>query len=161
MTMDSIEEMYSSGLSTRAIGKITGQSKSVIARMIKLTGISRDRLAAVRGAKQINSQVAVDWSFIPLDTGKAWLLGLLFGDGSIRKDLCQVTVTSAELDVLDKINALFAHRLHVRKNGGCSVISINSQRIARELMAGFGLIPHKTSTILYPCLLYTSPSPRD
>jgi hypothetical protein len=107
---DIIEEvngLYLQGLSTRQIADATGISKSVVGRIIKKSEIGRDNSTSqIFGCKR-TTHLPFTWSFFPLTPEKAWLLGLIYGDGSLCIDRRKISITSGDYDVIDNINHLF------------------------------------------------------
>src|SRR5947209_1504528 len=111
--MKNIIDLYLQGLSIRQIAEITGISKSTVGALAKESGISRDRSTSqIRGCKRI-TQVPFEWSFFPLTAQKAWLLGLIYGDGSLSSDGRRITITSGDRDVIDNVNRLFGGTLGI------------------------------------------------
>lgn len=151
--IDQVTELYTAGLSTRQIAESIGISKSVVGSIIKRAGIGRDRsISQILGCRR-STRVPPDWSFLPLTPEKAWLLGLIYGDGSLNKEGYAITVTSGDRDVIDNINALFENALWVRAQTSTYWdICINSKRLWQELYIHFGLTPNKSRTLLYPLL---------
>jgi hypothetical protein len=152
--IDQVTELYTAGLSTRQIAERIGISKSVVGSIIKRAGIGRDRsISQILGCRR-DTRVPPDWSFLPLTAEKAWLLGLIYGDGSLNKDGYAVTVTSGDRDVIDNINTLFGNTLgiHTPTTPTYWNIRINSRRLWQELCVCFGLTPNKSKTMFYPSL---------
>jgi hypothetical protein len=151
--IDKITGLYTSGLSTRQIAERTGISKSVVGSIIKRAGIGRDRsLSQTLGCRR-SIRIPFEWSFFPLSAEKAWLLGLIYGDGSLRNDELRITITSGDRDVIDNINALFENALWVRAQTSTYWdIYINSKRLWQELSTQFALTANKSRILSYPVL---------
>jgi hypothetical protein len=151
--IDKVTELYMSGLSTRQIAEKTGVSKSVVGTIVKQAGISRDRSTSqILGCKR-NTRVPFTWSFFPLTAEKAWLLGLIYGDGSLSNQGFTITITSGDRDVIDNINALFDNALEfATPTSTYWSIRINSVRLWKELKEHFGLTPNKSRILLYPSI---------
>ena len=111
--MKNIIDLYLRGFSIRQIAEIAGISKSTVGAIVKESGISRDRSTAqIWGCKR-TTQVPFEWSFFPLTAQKAWLLGLIYGDGSLHNDGRRITITSGDRDVIDNVNHLFGGTLGI------------------------------------------------
>jgi hypothetical protein len=151
--IDQVTELYVAGLSTRQIAERTGISKSVAGNIIKQAAIGRDRSRSqILGCRR-STRVPPDWSFLPLTTGKAWLLGLIYGDGTLSRQGDRVAITSGDRDVIDNINALFGNALAFDVTASTYwSIRIHSKRLWLELYAHFGLTPNKSRTLPYPSL---------
>jgi putative transposase-like DNA-binding protein len=135
----------------RQIAERTGISKSVIARRIKQTGVSRDRSSSqILGCKR-TPQVPYDWSYFPLTAGKAWLIGLIYGDGSLHNAGRTITLTSGDRDVIENVNHLFGGTLGVSMPTPTYwKLHIHSVRLWKELNVAFALVPNKSRVLRYP-----------
>ncbi len=150
--VDQIIELYTEGLSTRQITENTGISKSVVGDIIKRAGIGRDRsISQILGCRR-RAHIPLEWSFFPFSPGKAWLLGLIYGDGSLRNDGFRITVTSGDRDVIENINALFGDSLFIYTYPTYQVICLDSKRLWQELSLQFALTPNKSRSLSYPVL---------
>ncbi len=96
------------------------------------------------------NQIDKDWSFIILNKEKAWLLGLIFGDGHVDKYVTRIY--SGDLEVLNKVNKLFFDKLTIskRKESNTYNIAICSKKIADELHDIYFLKNNKSSNIEFP-----------
>ena len=148
--IDQVTELYSTGLSTRQIAEKTGTSKSVVGSIIKRAAIGRDRSISQTLGCRRSTRTPFEWSFFPLSPVKAWLLGLIYGDGSLRNDGFRITITSGDRDVIDNINALFEHTLGIRVRTTYWDIFIDSKRLWQELNTQFALTPNKSRILSYP-----------
>ena len=146
--MKNIPDLYLQGLSTRQIAEITDISKSTVGAIVKELSISRDRSTSqIWGCKR-TTQVPFEWSFFPLVAQKAWLLGLIYGDGSLGNDARRITITSGDRDVIDKVNHLFGGTLGIISSASTYWnIDIHSTRLWKELNSTFALVPNKSSTL--------------
>ena len=150
--IDQVTELYLAGLSVRQITESTGISKSVVGSIVKRAGIGRDRSASQISGCRRSSRISSTWSFFPLTPEKAWLIGLIYGDGSLRKDGLKITITSGDRDVIHNINALFGNALDIQAYSTYWVICINSKRLWQELYSRFALTSNKSRILLYPSL---------
>jgi hypothetical protein len=147
-----VTDLYTAGLSTRQIAERTGISKSVVGSIIKRASIGRDRsLSQTLGCRR-STRIPYEWSFFPLSPEKAWLLGLIYGDGSLRNDGLRITITSGDRDVINNINALFENTLGIRIRPTYCDINIDSKRLWQELSTQFALTPNKSRILSYPIL---------
>jgi hypothetical protein len=144
--------LYTMGLSTRQIAQKTGISKSAVGSIIKRAGIGRDRSISQTLGCRRNTHVSFEWSFFPLSPEKAWLLGLIYGDGSLRNDGFRITVTSGDCDIIENINALFGNSLFIYTYPTYEVICLDSKRLWQELSLQFALTPNKSRNLSYPVL---------
>jgi hypothetical protein len=145
--------LFHRGYSTRQIAGALGVPKSTVARRLKDAGLARTRSQGqIHGCRR-ETAVPSDWSFFPLTPEKSWLLGLIYGDGSLRKEGRGFVITSGDIDVLHNINRLFADRLWIRQEKGCATIQVNSVRLFQELATVFRLASCKAATLHHPVLL--------
>jgi hypothetical protein len=145
-----VADLYSQGHSTRGIASQTDMGKSKAARIVKDLGISRDRSESQTGGCLKETRVPSNWSFFPLTPARAWLVGLIFGDGSMRKDGHRVSLTSGDPDIIEKVNRMFDGRLYVSNQETYETIHIDSGRLWNELNKAFGLVPNKSHRLLFP-----------
>jgi hypothetical protein len=151
---DIIEEvngLYLQGLSIRQSADATGISKSVVGRIVKNSEIGRDTSTSqIFGCKR-TTRLPFTWSFFPLTPEKAWLLGLIYGDGSLCIDGRKISITSGDYDVIDNINHLFGDNLGISSpTSTYQVITLHSGRIWKELNGNFALVPNKSRVLCYP-----------
>lgn len=149
--IEKVNSLYLQGLSTRQIADVTGTSKSGVGRIVKKSGIGRDKASSqILGCKR-TTRIPFTWSFFPLTPEKAWLLGLIYGDGSLRNDGRTITVTSGDCDVIDNINHLFGDNLSISSPAPTyRAITLHSGRLWKELNASFALVPNKSRILCYP-----------
>lgn len=145
---------YHEGLSSRQVGKKLGLSDSTVRRHLRKAGV------ALRSRSQANclrwrgkTQIAEDWSFIPLTPDKAWLLGLIYSDGNLASRGAHISLVSKDYDLLGQVNRIMGGKLNIRHRKGVSTyeIVISSQRLCSELVK-IGLHPRKSLTITFPTL---------
>ena len=148
---EEITDLYLQGLSTRQIAGALSISKSVVGEIIKQAAIGRDRSTSqILGYKR-TTRIPFTWSFFPLTPAKAWLLGLIYGDGSLSNDERRITITSGDFDVIDNINYLFGGGLRISSpTSTYQVATLDSGRLWKELNVNFGLIPKKSRRLCYP-----------
>lgn len=148
---EAVRALYLDGNSTRQIAKKIGVSKTKVGVIVKELGISRTRSQSQLIGCAKDTRVGTDWSFLPLNAKKSWLLGLIYGDGSLRKDGYRINITSGDPDIISNVNRMFGNRLHVRNLETYQVTYIDSKRLWRQLNQNFGLVPNKSSRgLVYP-----------
>ena len=112
-TIEKVNDFYRQGWSTRQIADAIGISKSVVGKIVKQSEIGRDNATSqILGCKR-TTHIPFTWSFFPLTPDKAWLLGIIYGDGSLDNDKCKINISSGDYDVIDNINYFFGNRLSI------------------------------------------------
>lgn len=150
-----ILQMYNSGTGIRKItwalqGTVSGTG---IRQVLKKAGVLRNWTEAARIPRE-GTRIPSDFLFSPLTPAKAWVLGLLFSDGSIRKDGWGATISigHVDMDAPAKISAVLGAELHSYRHRSAKVsnIQINSKRLCIELQSRFGLVPNKSLVMEWP-----------
>lgn len=151
--IEKVNSLYLQGLSTRQIADVTGISKTVVGGIVKKSGIGRDRATSqILGCKR-TTRIPFTWSFFPLTPEKAWLLGFIYGDGSLYNDGRTINITSGDSDVIDNINHLFGDNLSISSpKSTYRAITLHSGRLWKELNTCFALVPNKSRILCYPQL---------
>jgi hypothetical protein len=144
--------LYQRGLSVRQIAELTGIPKSTVAYRVRAAGLTRDRSAGQIAGCRRKTSVPFDWSFLPMTPGKAWLLGLVYGDGYLRPEGRAVLIRSRDREVVENVNALLGSGLRVTSHSYGWTIWINSARLCAELREVFGLVPGKSGERTFPRL---------
>jgi len=152
---DEIIKLYKSGLSIRDIHKKGIASASAIGKII--TPYSRDKSKSqlIKDTGKVNH-----YYFENLNKESAYILGLLFTDGSIRKDGYSVSLYSNDryLCELLKEKTDSKHSIQIRKSrknkdGSISkqgyVISLSSKKLVLSLEK-WGLYANKTFSMSFP-----------
>jgi hypothetical protein len=149
--VERVTGLYLQGLSTRQIADALSISKSAVGTIIKKSGIGRDRsISQIFGCKR-TTRIPSTWSFFPLTSEKAWLLGLIYGDGCLSNDRYRITITSGDYDVIDNINHLFGDNLNISSpTSTYQIATLHSGRLWKELNGNFGLMPNKSRQLRYP-----------
>jgi hypothetical protein len=93
-------------------------------------------------------------TLFPLTPEKAWVLELIFGDGSVSRTGYRTVITTGDRDIIEKVNRIFGGCLKIShdKNafGEAFVIRINSVVVTGELREHFGLSGVKAATMAWP-----------
>jgi len=104
-----------------------------------------------------NNGKLTGYSFFPINEHKAYLLGIIYGDGTLGKYKKEVTISMNDLDVLEKINKyVFDNKIdignRVLKSGKIHyTLGIYNSNIWEELKK-IGLNNNKASTLKWPKL---------
>lgn len=145
---DEIIKMYLSGLSSREIGKKYNVGGGVIDRILNKCNI----------VKRKNNKIYLldETYFSNIDTpNKAYILGFIYADGSIRNDnLClSVVVHNKDIDILQKIKSELKTDTPVSKikNKDHSRINICNKTICDDLVR-MGCKSNKTYDLKFPIL---------
>src|SRR6476646_6151473 len=106
-TKDKIAKLYSDGIGLRTLQKRTGIKASVIRTWVQKRGICRSIKDAAK-IPRLGTRIPHAFSFLPLNPATAWALGLIFSDGSIRKDGFGITISigDEDADAVSKISAI-------------------------------------------------------
>jgi len=149
--IEKVHDLYLQGWSTRQIADVMGISKSIVGMIVKKSEIGRDKSTSqIIGCKRA-TRIPFTWSFFPLTPEKTWLLGLIYGDGSLCNDGYKITITSGDFDVIDNINHLFEDRLGISSpTSTYQTIALHSRRLWKELNGNFALVPNKSRILRYP-----------
>src|SRR5258706_1076986 len=147
-----IGALYRRGLSVRQIAELTGVSKSTVAARIRAAGLTRGRSEGQVAGCRRKTAVPFDWSFLPMTPGKAWLLGLVYGDGYLRKEGRGFLITSRDRDVVANVNALLGGGLRAASLSYGWTLWINSVRLCAEVREVFGLGPGQQAERTFPRL---------
>lgn len=148
---DVIRRLYLEGNSTRQVAAITGISKSKVGKIVAELGISRSQSDSQINGCAKTTRIAPDWSFLPLNPSKSWILGLIYGDGSLSSKGYRIEITSGDDDIVRKVNRQFGGNLYIACRPTYKVVQINSKRIWMELNTNFNLIPNKANQgLIFP-----------
>jgi intein-encoded DNA endonuclease-like protein len=139
---------YQQGHATRQVATMVGLSPTIVAKIVKDAGISRERIAAWDLSRK--RSVPDDWSFSPLTPEKAWMLGLIYGDGSLDRRGYLIPLTSGDRDVIDHVNQIMGGKIGIDSHPTYWNLQICSKRLWQELHTLYSLTPNKSSTIQHP-----------
>lgn len=83
----------------------------------------------------------------------AWVLGLMFTDGNVSKDLHQATLTSIDREMLEQVALLMGSSLQPRERGGGTIYSLTVGGVAVcKDLTDLGCIPKKSLVIEFPAI---------
>lgn len=91
----------------------------------------------------LNQDIFKSWSH-----DMAWLLGLLATDGCLQKDSNVVSLSSSDLEIIEKARQIFDYGGAIMQRD-CYIISISSHEIYNDLLV-LGLTPAKSLTLEMP-----------
>jgi len=134
------------GLSCRLVGQQIGLAASNVHSRLKLCGISRRTPSPGPPDKYAYDKEFWE-SWHPT---MAWVLGLVFSDGSVTKHgviLCQKD--DALLWKMNRLGITSAEPIHY-KSGACSTIRLGSQWLHDLLTERYGCTSNKSRTMLWP-----------
>ena len=139
------------------VGPSLGVSGALVNEWSRKAGIKIDRSEAIRktwaaGRRSRNSSLDKEIFIRPLTPASAWLLGVIVGDGCIKR--CRGKIIGlqlcGDLDVCEKARVLLGSQAKVRHlKGGCCGIEIGSRSLAESLIA-IGIGPAKTYSVPWP-----------
>jgi transposase len=92
------------------------------------------------------------FSFKEMTKEKAFLLGLIYGDGSISKRKCYISITSGDLDLLEKSQKILGEKFKIKRVNNYYRGQIHSVKIAEELYELFKLTNNKSDKLIFPNL---------
>lgn len=147
--------LYETGHGVKLIARLMGKPSAYasVASIVRRAGISRtiDEAAAL---PRHYARIPFNMSFVPLSAETAWVLGLIFSDGSLRRDGNHVTISVGHDDItaIPKISAVFGGKLRAYKHrtNRVSSVQINSGFLWQQLVDNFGLVPNKGLTMRWP-----------
>lgn len=142
-------DLYAEGFGIGPIARELGISTPSVLRFVRRAGIARDRQAA--GLLR-RSQSRIAWG--PLSPERAWLLGLIFGDGGITANGNTVTLTigDADPDIVRKVGRILECEVSTNHRTNCVQMNIYSRRLNHCLRDDFSLDENKCLTMKWPQL---------
>ncbi len=147
---------YNTVISLHSCGKTTAEISTI-------TGVAKNNIRAYFFRLNIRANedngTLTGYSMLPITEHKAYLLGVIYGDGSLGKEnKKEITIAINDLDVLEGINRnVFDNKIkigsRVLPSGKQSyILGIYNSHIWRELVDVFGLCNNKASTLKWPQL---------
>jgi hypothetical protein len=113
----------------------------------------------MRGIDKKNNGILTGYSIFPMINAKAYMLGIVFGDGSLGKEnKKEIAIDMNDLDILQSINKnVFNNKINIRnrilKSGKINYrLGIYNSKIWHELVENFNLGPNKTYNMVFPKL---------
>jgi transposase len=151
-------------LSTYKIGQQFNCCAETIANVLrnanqslKIIGMWQEDTTALRAHGE-SKKLLVKFTFREMTKEKAFLLGLIYGDGSIsiRKDY--INITSGDIDLLTKAQEIFypeppiKFKIKKAKDQNCWRAAIYSHKLCDELLELFQLTNNKSDKLIFPNL---------
>ncbi len=147
---NNIIDNYLSGKSIRDVAKLLGISFPIVLRILNKNKVKRRKTEALYNRWESKQRVPNEFTFNTLSPSKAFLLGLIMGDGSVTKNGFTIGLHEQDIDLTQKINAIFDNRLHVGVRGNMNCIQANSQRLYKELVQNFNIGSNKIDHMEWP-----------
>lgn len=134
-------------LSANKIGKLLSVSGSTIENILHKYNI------LVRTSSETN-KLSTKFSFREMNEGKAFLLGVIYGDGSISIRQDYINITSGDLDILEKCQKILGEKFKIAKvkDSNCYRGVIYSHKLCEELLELFKLTNNKSDKLVFPQL---------
>jgi hypothetical protein len=134
-------------LTTQKIGQIFDSSPETIANVLRRNGI-------ILRKRSESNKLSTKFTFTEMTEEKAFLLGLIYGDGSISIRQDYINLTSGDLDLLEKSRDILGNKFKIYKieNSNCYRGVIHSHKLCEELFTLFGLINNKSDKLIWPNL---------
>jgi len=134
-------------LSTNKISKMFGVATATINNILTRHNIQ------LRSGSETN-KLSTKFTFTTMNEEKSFLLGLIYGDGSISKRNDYINITSGDLDLLEKSKLILGDKFKIRKvaDQNCHRGIINSHKLCEELFLLFKLTNNKSDKLAFPNL---------
>lgn len=141
--------LYQGGLGCKLIARELGMTYHAVAVWARQSGRLRTRQEA--GALKAERH-PLQWG--PLNAKRAWVLGLIYGNGGIRADGLSISLDAenCDVDVLLKARAILGHGSEPMPRGGDHRICFSSQRFVADLKRDFGLDENKGLSMPWPAV---------
>lgn len=110
----------------------------------------------MRPAGETN-KASTHFTFSTLTEEKSFLLGLIYGDGSISNRQDYINITSGDLDLLEKSQKILGNKFKITKvkDSNCWRGVIYSHKLCDELLELFNLANNKSDKLVWPDIEYT------
>ena len=152
-----VSSMYTGGSSTTKICSSLGMSMSTVRDMLRRNGVN------LRPKKEVDILRAapVDHNFFNsiVTEANAWCLGIMFSDGNVSSERDLMSITMADLDVLEKFKSSIQSQSPIRLVKSRKLnhkqlyrLDFTSSSIKSRLIE-LGCIPNKSLTVTYPELI--------
>lgn len=134
-------------LSTNKIGKIFEASSETIRNILIRNNIT------IREGKETN-KLSTKFTFSKMTNEKAFILGLIYGDGSISNRQDYISITSGDLDLLEKTQKTLGNKFKIKKSkiGNYYIGIIYSHKLCEELYELFKVTNNKSDKLIFPKL---------
>lgn len=141
-------KMYRSGIGMRTIAAALGTTSCTILRWLRKEGGVRSK-----GEAGLIKSSGHPLSWGSLTPARAWVLGIIYGNGGIAADGDDVTITmdNRDRDVLEKIQAVLNYSgRRIYRLPGCLRLNVSSRRFVAALKFEYGLDHHKGIAMRWP-----------
>lgn len=153
--------MYDDRMSMKQISDLSKRSVETVWRHLKASGATRSSELgwnmAMADSRVLpppaNRKHWFDERFFESVTSpkKAWVLGLMFGDGNVRAEGRVLLACGRDEDVARKVAALVGYTGPLVNRSNCWMLEMNSIAMVSDL-AAVGVTPAKTYTMKFPPL---------
>jgi len=142
-------ELYATGLGIRRIAASLNLARTSVANWLRVAGVMRTKKEAM-GIRL--GQNHLRWG--RLTPERAWLVGLIYGDGGITKTGGKVSLTceNADLDILVKVQNILGIGGKIAQRPGCRRIDICSVKFVAMLKDVYGLDSDKCAHLRWPAM---------
>jgi hypothetical protein len=132
-------------LSTSKIAKQFNINPETVANILRANG------QTLRTGPETN-KLSTSFTFRELNEEKAFLLGIIYGDGSISIRQDYVNITSGDLDLLEKSQQILGNKFKITKviDRNCYRGVIYSHKLCEELLELFQLTNNKSDKLMFP-----------
>lgn len=152
MELQEIKELYEQGCSLSELGRKYNCCNTTIKKKLVAAGVPiRTRAQQNYFSNKKRKKAVNENYFSTIDTvNKAWVLGFLMADGSVRKDRNEIRInlSAVDVEILEKIK----EEMNIERdivteitNQGYSIATLSwtSEQQKKDL-AKFGIVPNKT-----------------
>jgi hypothetical protein len=140
-------QLYSTGRSVKEVADALGAGVGAVRHWVITAGVGRNYQQA---AVARSDGHPLQWG--PLTPERAWLIGLIFGDGGIRRNGTEanLTIANEDEDVAYKVMAILRYWPKLQRRQGCAQLWISSRKFVAMLNTDFGLDHDKCATMQWP-----------
>ena len=101
------------------------------------------------------ASVSNEFSFKNMTKEKAFILGVIFGDGHVAADRITIYGSKKDIDTLNKINVVFESKCSIfedKRSDNGIYLRINKKKLSEELRNDFQLKSNKSNSLVFPSL---------
>lgn len=141
--------LYRSGLSYNQVADRLGIDFSTVARHARRAGIARGQSDAIRlRFRSRETSVPTDYSLYPPTPEKAWLLGVIYGDGHVADRV--VRIVNCDWDIIENCKTILGGAAKISRPKNYWELRAHSIELCEELRSRFGLVRRKSDSITMP-----------